>query len=65
VPVTACTNRIADAMFRAPKGLDLGCVAGLRPAPFKLPPGAQACVIIFSRIAGEKALQDTMESDRL
>ncbi len=39
VPVTACTNGISDAMFRAgsTRGLDLGCVAGLQPEPFELP----------------------------
>jgi pimeloyl-ACP methyl ester carboxylesterase len=37
VPVSACTDAIADALFRtgSTKGLDLSCVAGLRPAPFK------------------------------
>ena len=40
VPDTACTDSIAGAMFRtgSTRGLDLGCVADLRPAPFKLPP---------------------------
>ncbi len=39
VPITPCTDSIANAMFRSgsTKGLDLGCLAGLRPAPFKLP----------------------------
>jgi pimeloyl-ACP methyl ester carboxylesterase len=38
VPDTTCTDSIADAMFRtgSTRGLDLGCVASLRPAPFKL-----------------------------
>jgi pimeloyl-ACP methyl ester carboxylesterase len=38
VPATPCTDAIADAMFRSgsTKGLDLGCVAGLRHSPFKL-----------------------------
>jgi pimeloyl-ACP methyl ester carboxylesterase len=42
VPDSACTDSIAAAMFRtgSTKGLDLGCVASLRPAPFKLPPAA-------------------------
>lgn len=39
VPVTGCTDQVAAAMFRSgsAKGLDLGCMASLRPAPFKLP----------------------------
>jgi pimeloyl-ACP methyl ester carboxylesterase len=42
VPDTTCTISIADAMFRtgSTRGLDLGCVAGIRPAPFKVPPVA-------------------------
>jgi pimeloyl-ACP methyl ester carboxylesterase len=39
VPLSPCTNSIAEAMFHtgSTKSLDLGCVADLRPAPFKLP----------------------------
>lgn len=39
VPVTPCTDSIANAMFRtgSTKGLDLSCVGALRPSPFKLP----------------------------
>ncbi len=39
VPITSCTDSIANAMFRSgsTKGLDFSCVADLRPAPFKLP----------------------------
>jgi pimeloyl-ACP methyl ester carboxylesterase len=38
VPLSACTDSIAEVMFRtgSTRRLDLGCVADLRPAPFKL-----------------------------
>lgn len=39
VPDSTCADLIADAVIRtgSTKGLDLSCVADLRPAPFKLP----------------------------
>jgi pimeloyl-ACP methyl ester carboxylesterase len=40
VPNSACTDKIADDLFRTgtTKGLDTSCVATLRHTPFKLPP---------------------------
>jgi len=39
VPLSACTDSIAEVMLRtgSTRTLDLGCVANLRPEPFKLP----------------------------
>jgi pimeloyl-ACP methyl ester carboxylesterase len=39
VPIASCTDEVAGAMFRtgSSEGLDLDCMAKIRPVPFKLP----------------------------